>query len=74
MIDARFAKKQSDLRIIELEDYLDVLRENSKQKTESSFSPRCYKGVFIEGKDKVVEEYNIPENKAESILKKAYIP
>ncbi|MBO4892469.1 MAG: sensor histidine kinase [Prevotella sp.] len=60
MIDARFAKKQSDLRIIELEDYLDVLRENSKQKTESSFSPRCYKGVFIEGKDKVVEEYNIP--------------
>ena len=32
MIDARFAKKQYDLRIIELEDYLDVLRENSKQK------------------------------------------
>lgn len=60
MIDARFAaKKNTESKIIELDDYLDVIREN-KRKSESMTSPGYYKGVFIEGEEKMVEEFDTP--------------
>ena len=59
MIDARFAAKTTDLRIIELEDYLDVIRENS-QKSPDSVLPSGYRIVYIGGKEKMAEEYEIP--------------
>ena len=61
MIDARFAaKKNTDSRIIELEDYLDVIRENKKKTIESNSSFDYYRGVFIDGDEKMVEEFNTP--------------
>lgn len=60
MIDARFAaKKNADCKIIELEDYIDVIREN-KRKSESVTSAGYYKRVFIEGEEKMVEEFDTP--------------
>lgn len=60
MIDARFAKKKSNLRIIELDDYLDVKRENSRQETGLKPFPRYYEGVFIDGEEKIVEVFDTP--------------
>ena len=60
LIDARFAaKKNPNVRIIELEDYLDVIREN-KNRTNDSNSSGSYKGIFIEGEEKMVEEFDSP--------------
>lgn len=61
MIDARFAaKKNTDSRIIELEDYIDVIRENQKKTIESNSSSDYYRGVFIDGDEKMVEEFDTP--------------
>ena len=60
LIDARFAaKKNSNVKIIELEDYIDVIRENGKR-TDDSNSSGSYRGVFIEGEEKMVEEFDSP--------------
>lgn len=59
MVDARFAAKTSDLRIIELEDYLDVKRKNGQKVSEASL-PSGYRSVFINGEEKMVEEYDVP--------------
>ena len=59
MTDARFAAKTPDLNIFELEDYLDVIRKNG-QKTSEETLPTGYRSVFINGKEKMVEEYDVP--------------
>ena len=57
MTDARFAAKTPDLRIIELEDYLDVIRKNGQKASEETL-PSGYRSVFINGKEKMAEEYD----------------
>lgn len=59
MTDARFAAKTPDLNIFELEDYLDVIRKNG-QKTSEETLPTGYRSVFINGEEKMVEEYDFP--------------
>ena len=59
MTDARFAAKKSELRIIELEDYLDVIRKNEQNSSEETL-PSGYRSVFINGKEKMAEEYDVP--------------
>lgn len=59
MTDARFAAKTLDLNIFELEDYLDVIRKNG-QKTSEETLPTGYRSVFINGEEKMVEEYDVP--------------
>ena len=59
MIDARFATKTPNLRIIELEDYLDIIKENERKYTDS-FHPSGYTPVFINGEEKMVEEFDVP--------------
>jgi hypothetical protein len=59
MTDARFADQTSNLRIIELEDYLDVIRKN-RQKSSESTLPSGYRSVFINGEEKMAEEYDVP--------------
>lgn len=59
MTDARFAAKTLDLNIFELEDYLDVIRKNG-QKTSEGTLPTGYRSVFINGEEKMVEEYDVP--------------
>ena len=59
MTDARFAAMTSDLRIIELEDYLDVIRKNG-QKASEAILPSGYRSVFINGEEKMAEEYDVP--------------
>lgn len=59
MVDVRFATKNANLRIIELEDYLDVMRKN-EQKPSGSILPSGYRSVFIDGNEKLVEEYDTP--------------
>ena len=59
MADARFAAMKSDLRIIELEDYLDVIWKNGQKSSEETL-PSGYRGVFINGEEKMAEEYDVP--------------
>ena len=59
MIDVRFAAKTPELRIIELEDYLDVIRENEQKASEATL-PSGYRNVFVNGKEKMAEEYDAP--------------
>ena len=59
MTDARFAAKKSELRIVELEDYLDVIRKNEQKSSEETL-PSGYRSVFINGKEKMAEEYDVP--------------
>lgn len=62
MIDARFAtKKNSDSSIINLEDFLDIwinsIMENEKNSSVSPPSTRSFRKVYIEGEEKMVEEF-----------------
>ena len=59
MMDARFATKTPNLRTIELEDYLNETRKN-RQKSSESTLPSGYRSVFINGEEKMVEEYDVP--------------
>ena len=59
MTDARFAAMTPDLRIIELEDYLDVIRKNGQKASEATL-PSGYRSVFINGEEKMAEEYDVP--------------
>lgn len=59
MIDARFAAKTTDLRIIELEDYLDVIRDNRYNYSDENH-PSGYRNVYIDGEEKMAEEYDVP--------------
>lgn len=62
MIDARFAAQKNDTaKIIEQDDFLEVstkaLLDNLKQ---SSTKPHCYKRVYVDGEDKMIEEFDSP--------------
>lgn len=59
MTDVRFAAKTPGLRIIELEDYLDVIRKNGQKASETTL-PSGYRSVFINGEEKMAEEYDVP--------------
>lgn len=59
MMDARFAASPPNLRIIELEDYLDEIRKNRLKSSESTL-PSGYRSVFINGEEKMAEEYDVP--------------
>lgn len=58
MTDARFAAMTPDLRIIELEDFLDVVRKNGQKASEVAL-PSGYRSVFINGEEKMAEEYDV---------------
>ena len=59
MTDVRFAAKTPDIRIIELEDYLDVIRKNGQKASEETL-PSGYRRVYVNGEEKMAEEYDVP--------------
>ena len=59
MVDARFAAKTSENKLIELEDYLDVIRVNERE-FPSTTLPTGYRSVFVDGVEKMAEEYDTP--------------
>ena len=59
MIDARFTAKTPNFRVIELIEYLDVIRENKHNSSDSTNSG-YFRSVFINGEEKMAEEFEKP--------------
>lgn len=59
MIDARFTAKTPNFRVIELKEYLDVIRENKHNSSDSTNSG-YFRSVFINGEEKMAEEFEKP--------------